>query len=168
MNGRGAILLGLLVLLCQPMFPCSCVSTTMPSADFGASVVFRGTVTERKTLAGRTEMRGHGRYAITFRVDEYWKGPKQRTIILYGLDDGTDCLGGSSYQVGTEYLVFASERPSKDVFLGGAFWYGWTDVIPDGTPMLMDTECAPSGKISELFVMDAIKRLGKGRSPVSN
>lgn len=149
------------------MFPCTCVSAT-DAADYGATVVFRGTVMEKKPLPVRTEMRGRGRYAITFRVEQYWKGPKQTSIILYGLDDGTDCLGGSSYQVGTEYLVFASEHPSKDVFLGADFWYGWTDVLPAGTLMLMDTSCAPGGKLSEPFVKDAIKRLGKGQSSRSN
>jgi hypothetical protein len=158
----------LLVSASVPMFPCSCVSLTKSPADYGASVVFRGTVTEKKTLPVRAEMPRRGRYAITFRVNQYWKGPKQTTVILYGLDDGPDCLGGSSYQVGTEYLVFADEAPSQDVFLERNFWYGWTDIIPNGTPMLMDASCAPKGKVSERFVRDAIKRLGKGHSPVSN
>src|ERR1700733_7994977 len=99
MNGRLVILFGLLVIVCEPMLPCTCVSSTMPPADYGASVIFRGTVTEKKTLPVRPEMPRRGRYAITFRVDEYWKGPRQLTIVIYGLDDGTDCLGGSSYEV---------------------------------------------------------------------
>jgi hypothetical protein len=46
----------------------------MPPADFGAPVVFRGPVTDRQSLAILPAMRGRRRYAITFRVDEYWKG----------------------------------------------------------------------------------------------
>ena len=139
----------------------------MPPADYGASVIFRGTVTEKKTLPVRPEMPRRGRYAITFRVDEYWKGPRQLTIVIYGLDDGTDCLGGSSYEVGQNYLVFASQEPSKDVFLGSYFWYGWTDIVSKGSPVLMDTAGAPSGKVSEPFVKDAIKRLGKESHPAT-
>src|ERR1700723_1235099 len=52
----------------------------------------RGLSSNRKPLAVLTEMRGRGRYAIAFRVDEYWKGPRQPTVIVYGLDNGSDCL----------------------------------------------------------------------------
>jgi hypothetical protein len=77
-------------------FPWTCVTaanstaTTMMADD---AVVFRGVVVERKTLPSRAEMRGRNRYAITFRVDEYWKGSPGRTLVIFGLDPGTDCLG---------------------------------------------------------------------------
>jgi hypothetical protein len=168
MNGRLAVLGFLLVFMPEPMFSCSCVWKTMPAADYGASVVFRGTVTEKKSLAVRPEMPNRGRYAITFRADEYWKGSRQATVVIYGLDDGTDCLGGSSYEVGTEYLVFASQKPSQDVLWpdGTTFWYGWTDVVSKGSPVLMTSACAPTGKVSELFVRDAVNRLGTGSTPL--
>lgn len=148
---------------CIPAFSCTCAWSTKPAADYGASVVLRGVVTEKKVLPARDEMKGRRRYAIKFRVSEYWKGPRQPTVVVYGLDDGTDCLGGSRYEIGKDYLVFASEQPSRDVFLGSTtFWYGWTDVQPKGTPMLMDTACAPNGETSKIFVRDALHRLGKG------
>ena len=56
-------------------------------------MVFRGTVTDKKLLPVRAEMNGRRRYAITFRVDENWKGSRQRNIVIYGLD-GTDGLYG--------------------------------------------------------------------------
>jgi hypothetical protein len=161
-------LFGLLAFFGTPAFSCTCGWKTMPTADFGAAVVFRGTVTARKPLAVLTEMRGRGRYAITFRVDEYWKGPaRQPTVVVYGLDGGSDCLGGSGFEVGKDYLIFASEQPSQDVFWPGGttFWYGWTDVVPKGTPMLGPKSCAPSGETSKIFVMDALGRLGKGSPP---
>lgn len=71
-------------------------------------------VIERKTLPTRREMKGPGRYAITFRVEEYWKGSPGRTLTLYGLDGGTDCLGDGDYQIGRNYLVYAVEQEVKD------------------------------------------------------
>jgi hypothetical protein len=164
MSGRLAIL-GLLVLMHQPLFSCTCITAYSP-ADHGASAVFRGTVTDKKLLPARPDMQ-RGRYAITFSIDEYWKGFRQRAIVLYGLDDGTDCMGGSYLEVGKNYLVFASEHPAQDNYLDGTkLWYGWTDVLPKGTPMLMLTPCAPSGETSKIFVKDAVKRLGKGSPPI--
>ncbi len=129
------------------------------------SVVFRGTVLQRKTLPQRIEMRGRGRYAVTFRVDEFWKGPVGRNVIVYVVDDGTDCLGDGGYEVGNNYLVYAGEGDVRDVILeGGFFWYGWTDVLPKGTKMLMSgTACTLGGETSS--VRKAIRELGKGRMP---
>src|SRR5579871_3817209 len=159
--------LGLVAVLGMPAFSCTCVWTEMPPADYGASVVFRGPVTDRQSLATLPAMRGRRRYAITFRVDEYWRGSPHRSMILYGLDDGTDCMGGSSFEVGKNYLVFASEKPSEDVFLPNSkqLWFSWADVLPSGTRALMLTECAPSGETSKLFAKAAIDRLGKGHPP---
>jgi hypothetical protein len=142
----------------------------MPPADYGASVVFRGTVTDRQTLAARPEMPDRKRYAITFRVDEYWDESVQRSIVIYGLDDSADCMGGSSLEVGKNYLVFATARPSEDVYLTPdvgkkRFWYSWTDVLPEGTPVLMLTACAPTGETVQPFVKEALQRLGKGKAP---
>jgi len=158
---------GLLTFLVTPAFSCTCLSPTRPAADFGASAVFRGTVTNKKLLPARTEMKGRERYEITFQVDEIWKGSRQSKIVVYGLDDATDCKGGSGFEVGKKYLVFASEQASQDVFWPGSatFWFGWTDVVPKGTPILMATECAPSGETSKAFVRDALSQLGKGSPP---
>ncbi len=128
------------------------------------SIVFRGTVLQRKTLRERPEMKGRGRYAITFRVDEYWKGAPGRSVVLYGLDGGTDCLGDGGYEVGKNYLVYASEHDVKDVILESFFWYGWTDVLPEGSRMLVpETACMPGGE--SVKVREAIRQLGKGRIP---
>lgn len=138
---------------------------TPPPPDYGASAVFRGTVIEKKLLPARTEMQWRDRYAITFRIDECWKGSHRRNVVVYGMRDGTDCKGGSSYEVGKRYLVFAEEHPSQDVIAGELFWYGWTDVVPKGTSMLEPQGCTPSGEVSKEFVIKALKRLGKGFHP---
>jgi hypothetical protein len=157
---------GLVAFLGTPGFSCTCAFATKPPVDFGASAVFRGTVTDKKLMPARTEMKGRGRYEITFRVDEHWKGSRRRMIVIYGLEEGTDCMGGASYEVGKNYLVFASEQLSQDVSLDGTrMWFGWTDVLPKGTPMLVPAACAPSGETSKTFVRDALNQLGKGSPP---
>jgi hypothetical protein len=144
---------------------CTCVTATNARASMSdSSVVFRGTVLERKTLPIHPEMKGRGRYAITFRVEEYWKGSPARTLTLYGLDSGTDCLDGGDYEVGKNYLVYAVEREVEDVMLDEFFWYGWTDVLPKGSRMLKpQTACVPGGETSR--VGHDLGQLGKGRVP---
>jgi hypothetical protein len=159
--------LSFLLSIAVPALPCTCVfaegSHFAEAAMSAASVVFRGTVLQRKTLPQRVEMRSRGRYAITFRVNEYWKGSPDRTVILYGLDARADCLGDGGYEVGKSYLVYASEREAKDVVLGGYFWYGWTDVLAEGMKMLVPTACAPDGYNPD---KKALRHdLGKGRIP---
>ena len=164
---------GLLLWMSLPALPCTCVTevnSNARTAMSGASVVFRGTVVERRTLPQRAEMKGRGRHAITFRVDEYWKGAPGRTVTIYGVDDGTDCLGDGAYAVGKNYLIYASEQDVQDVTYDGLpdgpFWYGWTDVLPKGTKMLVPlTACMPGGETSA--VRKSLRELGKGRTPAT-
>jgi hypothetical protein len=110
-------------------------------------------------------MKGRRRYVITFRVDEYWKGSSSRTRILYGVDAGTDCLGDGGYEVGKNYLVYVEDQVVKDEVLDGFFWFGWTDVRPDGTHMLPPGACAPGGETTLAVVRTDLRKPGKGRTP---
>lgn len=85
--------------------------------------------------------------------------------MVHVVDSGTDCLGDGGYEVGKNYLVYAKELDAADVILeGGFFWYGWTDVLPKGTKMLMpETGCTLGGETSS--VRKAIRELGKARMP---
>ena len=162
------VTLSFLLSVTLPAFPCTCVvaaNSNAKTAMADVSIVFRGTVLERKGLPQRSEMRGRRRYAITFRVDEYWKGSVGRNVILYGVDSGTDCLGDGGYEVGKSYLVYAADVEVKDIILkDGFFWYGWTDVLPKGTKMLVpQIGCTPGGETSA--VRRAIRELGKARMP---
>jgi hypothetical protein len=148
-------------------FPCTCVgSANAPVKTRMAddAVVFRGVVMERKTLPRRAEMRGRNRYAITFRVDEYWKGTPGRTLVIYALDNSTDCMRDGGYQVGKSYLVFAYEQPAKDFLVGDYFWHGWKDILPEGSPMLLpDIACKPGGEVGK--VRAVLDQLGPGKAP---
>jgi len=60
--------------------------------------------------------------------------------------------------------VFANELDVGDVALEGRFWYGWTDVLPKGTKMLMpETACTLGGET--FSARKAIRQLGKARTP---
>ena len=129
-----------------------------------ASVVFRGTVVERKTLPLRDDKHTRGRYAIAFRVEEYWKGAPASRITIYAMDPGTDCMGDGGYEVGNTYLVFASEREVTDIWLDTHLLFGWADLFPDGTKILFpDTACTPGGEVSKAH--KALRQLGKGKRP---
>ena len=146
---------------------CTCVSLPSdPEPSQIAGLLFRGTVMRVETLPEHPEMRGRQRYAVTFRVEEYWRGAPARTITLYDLDPGTDCMG-AGFQKGRTYLVFGREGTAKDHRLDpDFFWFGWTDVLPPGTRMLFgDTACAPGGETSESLVRKQLAKLGRGRKP---
>jgi hypothetical protein len=146
---------------------CTCVWPEKANAkallkEPSIAVVFRGQVLKRTTLPRRFEMGLRDRYAITFRVGEVWKGAPGPELTVYGMTGGTDCLGGDEYTLGKDYLVYASERKVEDVVLGtGLFWYGWTDILPTGTRMLVPEPCSFGGPVSD--VKDSLKTLGKGR-----
>ena len=78
-----------------------------------AAVVFRGTVLNSDVLARHPEMKGRERYAVTFRVSEYWKATRGEIVVVYDLAPGTDCMG-AGLRIGREYLIFTSEEEAKN------------------------------------------------------
>jgi hypothetical protein len=128
-----------------------------------AAVVFRGTVLSSTTLPLHLEMRGRLRFAVTFRVAEYWKGRSGDTITLYDLSPGTDCMG-AGLRPGKEYLIFASEEGARDYRPDGDLWYGWTDVLPAGTRMLQPMGTFGSD-LSDPLVRGNMRQLGRGKKP---
>lgn len=130
---------------------CTCVMTPEEAAKDpkeSATVVFRGKVSEVKKLPEHPRMRGRQRYAVTFVVENYLKGKSESKLTLHELQDGNDCMG-MGYVKGRRYLVFASEEPASDVVLEGQFfWYGWTDVLPQGSKLLRSVPCTPGGDLS--------------------
>jgi hypothetical protein len=110
-------------------------------------------------------MKGRQRYAITFQIAEYWKGSPGKTVALYGMQSGTSC-GDDAYEVGKSYLIYASDQPVKDLTAGNFFFYGWTDVLPEGTRMLIpQTACSFGGKTDEPLAGNSLNELGEGRIP---
>ena len=67
--------------------------------------------------------------------------------------------------VGKNYLVYASEIDVSDFVTDGLFWYGWTDVLPVGTKMMIPAGCSPGGETST--VRKVVRQLGKGHAPVN-
>jgi hypothetical protein len=131
-----------------------------------AAVVFRGTVLKSEALPMHPEMRGRQRFAVTLRVVEYWKGTRGATVTLCDLSPGTDCMG-AGLQLGKEYLIFASEEGARDHRLDADFfWYGWTDVLASGTPMLQPMATF-GGDLSEPGVRADMRKLGRGKRPLT-
>jgi len=104
------------------------------------------------------------RYAIRLSVSEYWKGDRGKTITLYDLSPGTDCIG-HGFERGREYLIFATQEGARDYFLGDDFWFGWADVLPPGTMMLQPIIAGVGGATSAQFVRQEIRELGHGLAP---
>jgi hypothetical protein len=143
---------------------CTCVSALSATAlteMADAARVFRGTVVETKRLPEHREVRQ--RFAITFRINRFWKGASGPTVTLYDLSPGTDCQG-FGFEVGKEYLVYASEQPAKDFKLDGHLFYAWTDLFAEGTAMLRPMSCSSTGLTSEKYVRHALGELGPGRA----
>lgn len=145
---------------------CTCVA--FPSAKEamrGVSVVFRGTAIESKVLPQHPDMRWRRRYVVTFQVRQFWKGDPKRAVTLYDLEPGSDCTG-AGFEAGHEYLVYAVLREAKDYNLDDVFWFGWTDILAPGTPMLEPVVgCMPGGETSFRSVRKALRQLGRGRVP---
>jgi hypothetical protein len=156
----------MLGLYADAVHACTCVtSTDSKSAISDAPVVFVGTVLKSELLRQHPEMRGRRRYAVTFRVREYWKGTRERTLKLYDVDPGTDCLG-AGFEAGKQYLVYASEQPVKDTSFDDFFWIGWTDVLAKGATMLQPMmACMPGGNTKEPLVQKTLRELGRGHAP---
>jgi hypothetical protein len=155
-------LLGLLVVL--PAIACTTLGETPPREALKlAAVVFRGTVLKSELLPQHLEMRGRKRFAVTLRATEYWKGTRGETLKLYDVEPGTDCMG-AGLEVGKEYLIFAKEEPTKDYRDSDFFWFGWTDILPAGTPMLWPLTTL-GGDLSSPVVRTRIRQLGRGKKP---
>jgi hypothetical protein len=174
MTGKGAFLVFLFLIVPRAV-ACTCVNTPSAREALGISaVVFRGTVLKSDRLPEHREMHGRQRYAVALRVIEYWKGDPGRMVTLYDLDPGTDCMG-AEFRVAREYLIFASEEGATDHRLDGisasgkatdSFWYGWTDVLKPGTPMLQPaTGCNMGGDLSDSAVRQQLRQLGPGKHP---
>src|SRR5260370_16744174 len=146
---------------------CTCVYWPPPrEALKSAAVVLRGTVVKADKFPEHPRMRGRQRWAVTLRVVEYWKGNPGQIATLYDLDPGTDCMG-AGLQVGKEYLIFASEETAKDYQPDADFfWYGWTDVLAPGTPILHPkTACPPAAALSIPTARQQLLQLGQGKVP---
>jgi hypothetical protein len=154
--------LGLLAVV--PAIACTIVGETPPREALKlAAVVFRATVLKSELLPPHLEMRGRQRFAVTVHVTEYWKGNRGETVTLYDLEPGTDCMG-AGLRVGKEYLIFAKEEPAKDYRDTDFFWFGWTDILPAGTPMLSPLATL-GGDLSLPIVPTTMRQLGRGKKP---
>ena len=128
---------------------CTCVSAakeTAVSQMRDVALVFKGTVVESKLLPEHPEVH-RARYAVTFRVERYWKGSPAAKVTLFDVSPGTDCQE-FGFEVGKQYLVYALQSEANDFRLeNGRLLWAWTDVLPAGAAMLQATACTPGGPL---------------------
>src|SRR5258708_446349 len=130
-----------------------------------SSVIFRGVVVGKRKLPAPERIH-ESVYAVTYRVDEYWKGSPARELVIYGMADVFPgrCEGWGDVSVGKEYLIYAFESEVKD----GPYsqpertWIEYVDVIPKGTKIMRVDACAPSRQLSGSGVDPALRNLGPG------
>ncbi len=176
-----------LLLLSTTALPCTIVVPDPANAKTRmaeATIVFRGTVIERTALPERSDMAAK-RYAVKFRVNEYWKGSPANTLILYEATTllYNPCSWSRPPEPGRVYLVYAVEKRAKDEIMSDQdrkilpsllpsslprdttfrLWYGWTDIMPEGTAMLV--ESFGGGDVRDLNVQRCIEVLGTGQTP---
>jgi hypothetical protein len=161
------VVLALAFLITGRCVACTIVNPPTPREALKLSaVVFRGTVLSSEALPVHPEMRGRGRYAVTMRVEEYWKGNRGATVKLYVLAPTMDCMGWE-LEPGKTYLIFASEEGARDYRPDpDFFWYGWTDVLPAGTRMLQPIGTL-GGSVSDPLVRNRMRELGRGKRSIS-
>ncbi len=96
----------------RPCAACSCTSASVsatPAETLARSdAVFRGRVTVISRGWNLFRDFGGSYQRVTFRVDESWKGPTTREIVVNTGLGGGDC--GYSFAGGQEYLVYASNN----------------------------------------------------------
>jgi hypothetical protein len=162
----------LCVAAANPILACSCVSAVDPANPETAdqismresSVVFRGVVIGKRKLPSSGRMLGSV-YAVTYRLDEYWKGSPGREVVIYGMANVSSgrCEGWGDVSVGKEYLIYAFERNVQAEYSrSDRTWIEYTDAIPKGTKIMTVGACTPSREIAGSDVDLALRKLGPG------
>jgi hypothetical protein len=101
---------GLLVLLPDCAYACSCGLFSTQRLLSSSEAVFSGEVVDLK----RDQKGPYGGVdKVSFRVSEVWKGPNRETLELTTQSQGSAC--GYSFSEGREYLVDAKGKMSVDI-----------------------------------------------------
>jgi hypothetical protein len=153
-----------------PMLACSCVFSVDPTNPETSdqmfmrtsAVIFRGVVVGKRKLPAPERVHGSV-YAVTYRVDEYWKGSPAREVVIYGMADifPGRCEGWGDVSVGKEYLIYAFEREVQND-RPDRTQIAFVDVLPKGTKIMTVGACTPSGEVSRSDVDPAVRKLGPG------
>jgi hypothetical protein len=157
----------------SPIFACSCVFPVDPAHPETSdqmfmrtsSVIFRGVVVGKRKLPSPEKFR-ESVYAVTYRVDEYWKGSPARELVIYSMADVFPgrCEGWGDVSVGKEYLIYGFEGAiENEPNPPDRTWIQYGDVIPKGTKIMTVGACTPSGEVSRSDVAPALRKLGSGK-----
>lgn len=157
-----------------PILACTCVSALDPAKSETSdqmsmrvsSVVFRGLVIGKRKLSSPDRIHG-SIYAVTYRVDEYWKGSPTRELIVYGMADVFPgrCEGWGEVSVGKEYLIYAFESEVQSESSADRNWIEYADVIQKGTKIMTVGACTPSRQVSSTDDKTVLRELGPSMRP---
>jgi hypothetical protein len=154
-----------------PILACSCFHLVDPANPETfeqelmrtSAVIFRGAVIGKRRLPAPERIQGSV-YAVTYRVDEYWKGSPARELVIYGISDvfAGRCEGWGDVTVGKEYLIYAFESEVQEHNQPARAWIEYVDVVPKGTKIMTVGACTPSGEVSRSDARPALLKLGPG------
>lgn len=114
----------LFMYLCVSARACSCgAPSPICSVYFGMPSIFRGLPVEKVLEQPHVQMMHdedgnafqmlvHGRYRVTFAVNEQFRGETKSQVIVYTNEESIAC--GFDFQLGSEYVVFAGTNRAAD------------------------------------------------------
>lgn len=155
-----------------PVLACTCAFVVDPANPETpdemfmrtSSVIFRGVVVGKRKLPAPERIHGSV-YAVTYRVDEYWKGSPGRELVIYGMADVFPgrCEEWGEVSIGEEYLIYAFDGEVQDEqSYPNRTWIEYVDVIPKATKIMTVRACTYSGQVSMSYVVRALRNLGPG------
>lgn len=105
---RTILLIGLLLISAQDVYPCTCTAISQRRAFKQASAVFVGEVVEINDYKGEPVAYGGWPIAqsLKLRVVKSWKGAKQPEVTVLS-DKYHGMCGGFYFHVGEKYLLYA-------------------------------------------------------------
>ena len=134
------------------MLACDCRSPAIPVALERADVVFMGTAVKVQDLGKETFGPSH-RIVVMFEVKTFWKGPVQRTTVMYTRINTSDCDGFLSLEQGKQYIVYGYKKRNLN----------FRDVAPDANEVLGTWVCSRTRELR--FAEQDTRALGDGKSP---
>jgi len=114
------LLLFLLVTFNLHVYACDTNEISPEEAFKSADLVFSGKITNLKYLDDVEQTKVEPRIIVTFKTEQFWKGQKQKEVMLHTTHNKGSC-NGFVFDSGEKYLVYAVKQKRADNFLAQLF-----------------------------------------------